>query len=304
VQKYERGVNDLSATGRDSGLMSLQKCRLQGFYWENVMSLRSNMLRLGVAALALATAGAANAGTVRVFGERYNLNVINNFYNSYGGHTSQIISTLDAGSLAGVNLLWAVQPADAYTGSELSAMANFLAGGGRIAFMGEHGFFAPSENNRINSALSSLGATIQIQNLAPDAGFRSASVADGQIHPHALTTGVSTYQYACFAPLIVSGTAQVLMTGEDDPNQVMMAYQNIGAGSIFLITDQNVWDGSGSLWGAYDNETMFDNLVVAKTGAPPPPGVPESSTWAMMIAGFGAVGFAMRRRRNVAVRFA
>jgi hypothetical protein len=32
--------------------------------------------------------------------------------------------------------------------------------------------------------------------------------------------------------------------------------------------------------------------------------VPEPATWAMMIAGFGAVGFAMRRRRNVKVSFA
>lgn len=35
--------------------------------------------------------------------------------------------------------------------------------------------------------------------------------------------------------------------------------------------------------------------------------VPEASTWALMLAGFGAVGFAMRRRRaqqTVAVRFA
>ena len=35
------------------------------------------------------------------------------------------------------------------------------------------------------------------------------------------------------------------------------------------------------------------------------PAVPEPATWAMMIAGFGAVGFAMRRaRRNVRVSFA
>ena len=32
--------------------------------------------------------------------------------------------------------------------------------------------------------------------------------------------------------------------------------------------------------------------------------VPEPATWAMMIAGFGGVGFAMRRSRKLSVRFA
>ena len=47
---------------------------------------------------------------------------------------------------------------------------------------------------------------------------------------------------------------------------------------------------------------QFDNVVVSATSA-----VPETSTWAMMIVGIGAIGGAMRRRRNVAatrVRFA
>ncbi|HET6941946.1 MAG TPA: PEPxxWA-CTERM sorting domain-containing protein [Sphingomicrobium sp.] len=29
-----------------------------------------------------------------------------------------------------------------------------------------------------------------------------------------------------------------------------------------------------------------------------PPGVPEPSTWAMMLLGFGAIGFSMRHRRR------
>ena len=35
----------------------------------------------------------------------------------------------------------------------------------------------------------------------------------------------------------------------------------------------------------------------------PDPGVPEPATWALFIGGFGAIGAAMRRHRNVAVRF-
>jgi hypothetical protein len=34
------------------------------------------------------------------------------------------------------------------------------------------------------------------------------------------------------------------------------------------------------------------------------PAVPEPATWAMMIAGFGMVGFAMRRSRKVSVVYA
>lgn len=257
------------------------------------------LAKLTIAAAIAVSSVAANAGTVLVYGNRYDLNNINTFYNTYGGHTSTIAPSLTSASLTGVNLLWAVQPASAYTPGELTTMANFLSGGGRIAFMGEHGSFLPDENLRINAALTALGASIQIINNLADSGFRSASVGDGQILAHPLTTGVNTYQYAAFAPLTVSGSAQVLMRGEENPNDIMMAYQNIGAGSIFLITDQNVWDNRSTLWGAFDNETMFDNLVQGITGAPPVSGaVPEPATWLMMIMGFGLVGGSMRRKRQ------
>ena len=52
----------------------------------------------------------------------------------------------------------------------------------------------------------------------------------------------------------------------------------------------------------FPNSVFYDNIIVrpAVGGA-----VPEPATWAMMLAGFGAVGFAMRRRQQKAsVRFA
>jgi len=55
-------------------------------------------------------------------------------------------------------------------------------------------------------------------------------------------------------------------------------------------------------FGGTANQTAFDNITF---GSSTPGGVPEPTTWAMMLAGFGAVGFATRRRRqNVAVSFA
>lgn len=263
--------------------------------------MKSKLRGLAVA-LAIMSSSAANAGVVTVWGEAlggFSLSTINNFYNGLQGHSSSIATgTLDTVNLSGVNLLWATQPADAYTVAELGAMSSFLAGGGRIAFMGEHGSFAPAQNTRINAALAALGSTISINNVMLDPGFRGASVGDGQILSHALTAGVNAYQYAAFAPLSISGTAEALMLGEEqflgNPS-VMMAYQNIGPGSIFLITDQNVWD-NGPTWGNFDNERMFENLLSGNTGAPPVNGVPVPATLALLGLGFVGLG-AVRRRK-------
>ena len=42
----------------------------------------------------------------------------------------------------------------------------------------------------------------------------------------------------------------------------------------------------------------IDNVSYAFANAAPMPGVPEPATWAMLLAGFGAIGFAMRRKRG------
>jgi hypothetical protein len=45
------------------------------------------------------------------------------------------------------------------------------------------------------------------------------------------------------------------------------------------------------------NQQGFSNAVlITPPGSPPP--VPEPATWAMMLIGFGAVGYTMRRRRK------
>ena len=244
-------------------------------------------------------AGGASAGTVAVFGDElsgFSKSTINDFYNGLGGHTSSLISSLSASTLAGVDLLWATQPSDLYTADELNAMQSYIGGGGRIAFMGEHGTFAPSENTRINTALSFLGSTMSIINEIVDGGGRTASRTDGQILDDPLLAGVDTYGYAAFAPLVMGSNGKALMIGEEDPTDIMMGFENIGKGSIFLITDQNVWDSSRL--SAADNGVLFENLIAGDTSNPENPVggvVPLPAAGWMLIAGLGGL-VAMRRR--------
>jgi len=67
-----------------------------------------------------------------------------------------------------------------------------------------------------------------------------------------------------------------------------------GSGRICLHTFDNV--GGYRINDIYANDTAaYEKLVFTNTGAV----IPEPATWAMLIAGFGLVGFAARRRKAV-----
>ena len=62
-------------------------------------------------------------------------------------------------------------------------------------------------------------------------------------------------------------------------------------------------DGALGSNGVYPTSFGFFRAILTVSGTPTSSAAPEPASWAMMIAGFGAIGMAMRRRK-VAVSFA
>lgn len=69
----------------------------------------------------------------------------------------------------------------------------------------------------------------------------------------------------------------------------------VSSGPLTSVTVTSVQPVGAFLW------PSLDNFVLAKRAAVVVPQVPESSTWFMMIAGFGLVGGAMRRRSTARI---
>ena len=65
-------------------------------------------------------------------------------------------------------------------------------------------------------------------------------------------------------------------------------FQTVNTGS-FANVDRVVFDGLGGQGGFELDNVVLNSAVAA---------VPEPATWAMMLVGFGGIGFAMRRRKN------
>lgn len=104
--------------------------------------------------------------------------------------------------------------------------------------------------------------------------------------------GWTTVDSLSFAPVVLG--ANTALNGDLPANQRALTGTisglNVANGSTFGFRWLDV-DAVGS-----DNGLAVDNLSIAAVTAAAPGAVPEPSTWAFLILGFGTVGAALRRR--------
>ena len=125
--------------------------------------------------------------------------ILNTFYNSQPGVTSSFLTgAVTPSSLTGVNLFIVELPQTSFSTSEIAAMKNFSRAGNTLFFIGEHGQYDPAADQRINSALTALGSSLQLSLSVDDGGANIATVSDGQILANPLTSGVGSFVYGGF----------------------------------------------------------------------------------------------------------
>lgn len=134
----------------------------------------------------------------------------------------------------------------------------------------------------------------------------SATDLQAQADAIALLPGDYTFDTSTWAD--VEATKVLTLTGPDS-NQIDFGttlfgetivgahFGNVagpaGNVSVFWLFDFGI-EGASSI--ALDNVQGFSNAALYTTGTPP--AVPEPATWGMMLMGFGAAGYAMRKRRQ------
>ena len=179
----------------------------------------------------------------------------------------------------------------ALTAAQQTAYVNYLAGGGGMFVMGENSSFM----TRNNSVLSLI-------NLAGGGSLSFISPLSSQtvIAPFTGPNAVNSVDYLAPGGVTSNGTGEWI-TVDSNGNGTGVAWgvgtlANASAGALTVIFDVNFMQTNAN----FNSVQLTKNLIgfIGNEVEPPQGGViPEPATWAMMIAGFGLVGGAMRRRR-------
>lgn len=228
--------------------------------------MRTLVLPLVLAAFSVAFAVSSDAATVKVLASVKAGSIsgadadddLHEFYLGSGADSHLVDGTVTAEDLAGVDLFVVMLPDDAFTAAEMTALGDFVAGGGTLLLMGEQHGFAAAENVYLNDLLTALGSAMRIGTSSVDSGFRDT--LPGQIIAQpGLTDGVFVINY---------GNVNVL-TGVDPARRIFLTsnlasvwggFEPHGDGRIVFLADVNVISNLEETT-ANDNHVFFGNLI-------------------------------------------
>lgn len=178
-----------------------------------------------------------------------------------------------------------------FNGTGAAAAQTYVNGGGHLFVNAAYNGGAASTNLGFGATSTYWGGSGSVQ-------ITADGIAAG------LDTGLSTINFtgSSFSHNSVAGPGfTTLISGDGGP---VLAAGNFGAGYYMIGGETTInFHSPGSSNAAGDSfKLRVNELKLAANGMQN--GVPEPAAWAMMLAGFGLVGSAMRRRAKVAVTFA
>jgi hypothetical protein len=204
------------------------------------------------------------------------------------GNTVTVDDTPPA-SLAGFGQVWDIRFSNSspLTAAVQAEYLSYLQGGGGMFVMGENAFFT-TRNDSVISFIALAGGG----NLT----FTVAGDSQTVIPPFTGPNPVTNIIYSAAGGVTTSGTGQFITSNQNGGAGVAFGVgtlANAPQGALTAIFDVNFMQTNAPA----DSQALTKNLVGFVQNQVTP-GVPEPSTWAMMLLGFAGLGFVFRQSRR------
>jgi hypothetical protein len=250
---------------------------------------------LATTAVMFGIAGTANAGNILIINgssttsETGTTNSITTQLSTLHTAVGNVVTVVDGvpASFAGYQQVWDIRFSNsgALGASTIADYVSYLASGGGMFVMGENSGFA-TRNSSVLGLISAAGGG--------SLTFTSPGDTQTVVSPFTGPNAVSTINYLAAGGVTTFGTGQWISSNANGGTGVAFSVgslSNASAGALTAIFDVNFMqtDANAGSVALTKNLIGFVGNQVS---------VPESSTWMMMIAGFGIVGGSMRSRRR------